>query len=108
MTVEYDTGDWNKKLSMFEVVELNYDDIEGWDLVDKKPCIVCINKIWVFGIDIQKEMLHWVDDNSKGYFYQYGFSTEGGTPIIRDGDKFSITLAFQKIEDAIAFKLRWM
>ena len=108
MTVVYDTDDWNKKLSMWDAMGLYSDGYEGWDLDGDKPYSVRVNMIWKNGRDLQKEILYWADDNSEGYFYQYSFSTEGGTSIIRAGDQFSITLAFQKKEDALAFKLRWL
>lgn len=106
--MEYYTGDWNKKLTEMGAMSLYTNGLEGWDLIDDKPCSVRIDKIWEAKRDLQRVMLCWADDNNKGYFYQYSFSTEGGTPIIRAGDKFSITLCFQKQEDAVAFKLRWV
>ena len=105
---EYDTEDWNWKLTNWDAMGAASDDLEGWDLVDGKPYSVRIDKIWEHHRDLQKEMLVWIDDNNTGYFYQYSFSTEGGTPIIRAGDKFGITVCFQKKEDAVAFKLRWL
>ena len=108
MTIEYDTGDWNKKLNEMDAMNLYSNGFKGWDLDGSRPYSVKINGIWECGIDSQKIMICWADDNIGGYFYQHSFSTEGGTPIIRVGDKFSITLAFQKQEDAIAFKLRWI
>lgn len=106
---KYDTDDWNWKLSNWDAMDIAIDgDLEGWDLVDGKPHMVRVDKIWEEGSDLQNDMLHWADNNGTGYFYQYSFGTEGGTPIIRTGDKFNITMAFQKQEDAMAFKLRWV
>lgn len=106
---KYDTGDWVWMLTNLEAMDMAMDrDFEGWDLVDGKPYMVRIDGIWKSTKDPQIEMLKWTDEYNTGYFYQYSFGTEGGTPIIRDGDKFSITLAFQKQEDAMAFKLRWL
>lgn len=105
---EYDTDDWNWKLTNWDAMGIYNDYLKEWDLVDGKPHSVRVDKIWESGRDLQNDMLHWADGNGTGYFYQYSFSTEGGTPIIRPGDKFSITMAFQKQEDAMAFKLRWI
>ncbi len=105
--MEYDTEDWNKKIHQFDAWDLQRDGYEGWDLDGDKPYMVRIDKIWEDKSDFQKEVLVWADDNCEGYFYQYTFGTEGGTPIIRAGDKFWVVLAFQKKDDAFAFKMRW-
>ena len=106
---EYETGDWNKKIDMLAVWDLMKEDYEGWDLDDDNhPYSVTIHKIWEDDRNWQREMLVWADDNSEGYFYQGSLTTEGGTPIIRAGDKFNITLVFQKCDDAVKFKLRWI
>ncbi len=105
--MEYDTGDWNRKLITWDAMGLYSDGFEGWDLDGEKPYMVRLDKIWDNENDFQKEVLVWADDNCEGYFYQYSIDTEGGTPIIRNGDKFSLTLAFQKKEDAFTFKMRW-
>jgi len=106
--MKYDTGDWNKKIETFDAWDLQRDGHDGWDLDGDSPYTVRIDKIWEDGVDFQRDVLVWADDNCEGYFYQYTFGTEGGTPIIRAGDKFWIVLAFQKKEDAFAFKMRWV
>ena len=108
MMVEYDTGDWNKKLDLCDAMSLHSAGYEGWDLDGDMPHTVRVDLIWGDGTNLQKEILNWADDNCNGYFYQYSIGTEGGTVTIRSGDKFSITLAFQKKEDAFMFKMRWV
>lgn len=106
--VEYDTADWNKKLSLEGFSDLYRNNYEGWELDnDDKPYAVKIDILWPQDGNPQRDMEVWADDNCEGYFFQSGIKTEYGTSIVRPGDKFSLMLAFQYKADAVAFKLRW-
>lgn len=104
----YDTGDWKKKISKLESFDLFRNKYEGWDLVDDQPVEVRIYYAYCKGTDQQRDMNMWADDNIIGYFFSSIIYTESGTPIVRSGDKIGVSFTFQKKEDAMAFKLRWM
>ena len=107
--IEYDTADWNKRLSMEGFSDLLHSNFEGWDLdTTGRPFVVSIDFIWPQDGNPQREIETWVDDNSEGYFYEAGVVTESGTAIVRPGDQFVLKLAFQCKDDAVACKLRWM
>lgn len=100
-------SDWNKKLDLSHIGDLYDTDYEGWDKINGKLIEVRINYYYKQGEDLQQDMNVWVDDNNNGYFYSSICYTEGGTAIVRTGEKIGISFTFQKKEDAVAFKLRW-
>lgn len=107
--IEYNTGDWNKRLDFESVIELQRTDYPGWDRNEEdKLMTITVDFLWPKEGDPQREMLVWADDNNEGYFYEGGVRTEGGTVVVREGDKVSISFVFQLREDAMAFKLRWL
>ena len=101
---------WNKKLDMECLLDLHRADFPGWDR-DHNGELMYINVDLIWPSDDknpQREMIIWADDNCEGYFHLANVKTEGGTPIVRPGDKVSIALIFQLKKDAFAFKLRWL
>lgn len=106
--MEYHTGDWNKKILLENFSDLLDNDFEGWDRINDNLMTVKIFYTQKKEVDTQKEILAWVDDYCEGYFYSNIFYTDGGTPIVRTGDKVGLAITFQKKEDAVAFKLKWL
>lgn len=99
---------WNKKIDLFSVLDLLNDEFEGWDKIDGKTITVRVFYKFQSGYDQQHDMNVWADDNNVGLFYSETCYTEGGTPIVRTGDKIGVSFTFQKETDALAFKLRWV
>ena len=101
-------GDWDKKLSFSSTTDLYRNDHNSWDTIDGNPIKVEIYYLFKEGENRQHNMTVWVDDNNVGYFYSDVCFTESGTIVGYDGDKVGISFTFQKEEDAIAFKLKWL
>lgn len=101
-------SDWDKKLDFSHMIGLHDSGFEGWDTIDEKAITVKIFYTVQSGKDQQHAMNVWVDDNNVGLFYSEVCYTEGGTPIVRAGDKVGVRFTFQKEADALAFKLKWI
>ena len=90
------SGGWDKKISL---VDHKWDEINKW----KKISVSFI----VSESGGQHDIDVWADDNNKWHFHSEVTRTEGGTPIVYNGETVNMCYWFQDEDDAAHFKLVW-